>query len=242
MGEQEKSDGKALAKIVGMLAKGSVQLYGGLHAILTGDVATGLVIQASSEAAGAGTEALADWVNSGIRASKVRRVLPRLLDVKQRLEAEGVTPDPEQMDDAFVEAAKVLADAETEEKRTLIADLLMNIGRRSQSGAVLEDGLFALGMIGHFPPGTARVFAAFEALESEHGQPMVEGIEAISMHSGLSATVCEGGCRHLEAVYPPLIDSTGLEEAGFLLTDAGRWLAEWVRKNPKNPEVGEPAS
>lgn len=226
--------GNGLANTVKTLCTG-----GSLLAALAGDSGAAAFVLAASDPLARGAEQLGAALNERI-VRVIRRSATR---VQAQVEAEGLSIDPELADDALRQAIGSLADAETDDKRRLIEEVLINTVRRAAESAARAGALRALEMIAAMPPAAVLVFASLAALQREAASDSPEIFEAriLFRRTGLPLFMNNEAVDWL-AANSKLVsvevdyfdDGQGNPEPyieGVGLSCLGTWLADWVSAN-----------
>jgi hypothetical protein len=211
---------------------------GSLLAALAGDSGAAAFVLAAGDPLARGAEHLSAALNESI-VRVLRRSATR---VQTQVEAEGLSVDPELVDDTLRQAIGSLADAETDDKRRMIEEVLINTARRSAEPAARVQALRALEMIAAMPPAAVLTFAALAALQRDDGsnEPQMFELGALARKSGLpwlmnaeamdylvkSTSLIEGESDYHDGNGQPLA-----YWAGAVLTPKEACLAKWVTCN-----------
>jgi hypothetical protein len=219
--------------------------------LVSGGTATlGSVLMTHPKTFGAGL-ALA-WLSGSIgtaagRASEVltelraRRVVDGMEPVLPALEAEGLTFRLPDLEDTITEAARAMLDAETEEKRRMIASAIVELARRPNTAAEKTTALHAISMIATMTPAASHLFYALvNTREDLHtgNAPLGVDIPSLPAVKALPGAVYAPGRDHLTSM--ALIGRCGQPKPdNYHLAPFGMWLREWVRALPLPEEPAD---
>jgi len=223
---QRLYDNTALAVRVG------VGLVGNLLGSLAGQPVVGALVGATAEPAGL----LANHIIGILTEVKAHRAADSFRRIWERLKEKDVTPSPGALNDLLVEAASVLGDAETEEKRRLIENLIVNAAQTTELKTRTE-AQSALSLIQRMSPGAAFLFGAAAAQQiAPSGNSPDPGIRVVSDAAGLDLSVGELGFEDLHRLN--LFGSVSVEETRRkigVLNERGLWLLCWIMEHPPKP-------
>jgi hypothetical protein len=204
----------------------------------------GVAVGAAAPIVG-GTVRLVHQFISEFKARRVKEVTDR---VKERMEQEGVGDRFDDVKDVVLEAIPFIADAETEEKRQILEDVIVNATRRHDLTARTEASM-ALRLIKQMPAEAILVFGSIVA--SEGDQLSLKNNWKFSVGSdcfGLEWAIFEAGLASLgdlglvtgDPRYPfsdfARVRSFG--EVEFRLAHRALLLARWIERNPPSADAG----
>jgi len=221
-----------------------------------GLLAAGAALAPSNPVVGAALVGLAELTGPGaggfgaavqnFRAWKRAKTSRNLL---QRAEEEKLEPevDAEQVNYFFAQAAPFVEDATTERKRQMMEDIIFNGLRNLADEAKRAEAIEALQVIDEMSDSSALLFAGFlKKLEEMDGKPIIQGSDHRENvpDCGLNLSVYLKALKPIYDMYRNnqglsigyLIDQVSIPmeggtARGIVLTEAGKWLAEWLSNN-----------
>lgn len=196
---------------------------GDLLLLLPGCQAIGLAIKAGSGLMATATGRVAAYWNEG----RSRRVEKTAAEVLRALGEAGPAADPEELTGLMLEAAPLVADAATEEKRRLLSSILIGGARLFHGSASRLEASRALRLIGEMPEEAAAVFALLANRWREDPTAAAPKMEEIPLERGLVVAALDHLSHARLILYP---SATGIKVVG-----EGPWLADWVTANGPAP-------
>lgn len=185
----------------------------------------------------------------------------------QRVQEEQIEVDPVRMVDLLQTAARYVGDAETEDKRRMMEEVILNGARKSKGTAGQIEAMEVLAVIGDMPDSAVLVFAEIVRLTKQIppsqkpvlfkpvpdcGLPSRIYLDALKYLSGKFHSAAgripiqiEDRPGFIESIVEgrgEIFSSNGSGE--YYLTSYGKWIADWITSNPANPsteEATEPA-
>lgn len=257
MSNQPPNDGTGHSAVTNAIVTSTVSSLGDIAAA-HGDLAGGFALKSAAPLIGYAAEHWR-WLGRG-----VERIYEFSQRIQERAVEEGVREELKDVKDVIEQAVTVIGGEETEQKRRMIEDIVLNAAKKTkQHGSVLEAN-HAIDAIKEMSPEVAFVFGALvaELVSSptgfettipdpipNYGLPEFLHVAAIQEMSpryrpvGFSsqpAIVMNDAPRrphHTLLTRPVHIDSEGnpIGEKSFELSDYGKWLASWIVSNPPAP-------
>jgi len=246
MSEPEKTPSEKVAR--------AAMIGGGLVAALAGHhVEAGLAIGAAeSTAIAAGT------IERHVRGFADRLIAKTARRVKERSEQEQLQPDAETMDYFFREAIPTIGAATTEQKRQMMEEVILNLGRKSTEIGAQIEASEALKWITEMPDEAALVFsvvvAKIRALPPGSPKRLTRPLPTAGLPDFLvrrAEEYLKGSFRSTHRMgisieeRSPLIkilthadQQGGQHETGeYELSKMGAWLGRWIADHPVNGEA-----
>jgi hypothetical protein len=190
----------------------------------------GVAVGAAAPLAGTASER----VHRCLSELKARRVEEVAENVKVGLDHEGLGDRFEDVGDVITEAIPIIADAETNEKRKLIADIIVNAARLGSSEIIKAEALRALSFISEMSPSAVIVYAEAAARSRGNTRNLTFEIVQDKDHAGLNGSVALDAASALEKLGLFHLRRSGNppSQGRVNLTPLGSWLCEWIVQNP----------
>jgi len=184
------------------------------------------------------------------------RVSKTFQSATEKIAAEGIEPDLGRMADLLEQAIPFVGNAQTEEKRQMMEDVILNAARRSKEAAAQIEAAEILAAIEDMPDPAALIFAEIvrlvKQIPSDQPQILTRPIPDCGFSSRIHTEALKylGGDFHTASSRIPIQieDRPGLiedvdEKGGgmifhrsgsykYRLTSYGKWVADWITNNP----------
>jgi hypothetical protein len=189
--------------------------------------AVGVGVAATAPVAGWAAERVYHFL-SEMKARRVEEVTDR---VRDELEREGLGDSFDAVKDIVIEAVPIIGDAETEEKRQMIANVILNTAARAKDEAAKAEAMQALACIRELPAAAALVFAFAARERREQGDNMRIAIASGESYAGLPWGVVVAAVVKMN--FQDLTNSAVTSEGTVIdFAPLGDWLRDWIERNP----------
>jgi len=164
-----------------------------------------------------------------LRAERVEEVAD---DLRDRLEQEELTDQREAIKDLVIEAIPIIEDAETHEKRRLIADIILNAARRGGGDVARAEALHALRLIKEMSAAAVIVFAEVARVLRGASEDRQIDLPENAGYAALSPSVAQDAFVNLRDLRLIAYQKPGSSRPWVMLTTQGTWLRDWILQSP----------
>jgi len=207
------------------VAGATAQTVGEVVSLIPGGALAGALLKGGAGAFGKFT----GWASDFVSGQRSRRAAELIEQVTASAERENLTEIVEGLGDVVTEALCASTTAETECKRQLMAEIILNAARRAEKESAKAEALCALRLIAEMPAEAALTFAVVARRYSRSVTRQAGTYYDIPLEGSfdeIPGGVASLGVRHLQSI--GLAKSHDLSHSTVSLTPQGHWLAAWI--------------
>ena len=243
---EEKSEGEEqtnLPQRVESVTTWVARMIGGIYS--AHDPVTGTLVGVEADNIGKTARAIVETTQQRVGALRVWRVMDGWARTRKAIDDRGTEPDPEQVADLIIEADQVFADAATEKKRQIVANLIANAAG-CKGFAKRAEAMHALGILQQMKDDAVIVFGFIASdLGNERQIDLPHGLP----YHDLPWVIVVPALRRELAQRWQLVsedlashDASGRQIYRCVLAPLGEWLRDWIKTHPASVSDGREGS